>query len=208
MSRAGSDGENITHIELQSGEKLTADLYIDASGFRNELLGKTLNEPFISFADTLFCDRAIVASRERNPSEAIEPYTTAETYDNGWCWRIDHEHHINRGYVHSSQYMSEADAEAEFRRKNPNFGPHRVVRFRSGRYRRAWVGNVVAVGNAGGFVEPLEATALMLLSVQSRALVQMLMDCFLMPTSQMRDLHNNFIGGHWDDTRNFLAIHY
>ena len=104
--------------------------------------------------------------------------------------------------------MSEPEAEAEFRRKNPSFGPHRVVRFRSGRYRRAWVGNVVAVGNAGGFVEPLEATALMLLSVQSRALVQMLMDCFLMPTPHMRDLHNTFIGSHWDDTRNFLAIHY
>lgn len=208
MRQAGRDGENVTYIELESGERHTADLYIDASGFRNELVGKTLAEPFVSFGDTLYCDRAIVASRERNPGEAIEPYTTAETYDNGWCWRIDHEHHINRGYVHCSQYMSEDQAEAEFRRKNPNFGPSRVVRFRSGRYQRSWVGNVVAVGNAGGFVEPLEATALMLLCAQCRNLVQMLMDCFLIPAPSTRQLHNEFIGAHWDDTRNFLGIHY
>jgi len=208
LKEAASDGENITHLDLESGKRLTADLYIDATGFRAELIGKVLKEPWISFSDTLYCDRAVVASRPYEPGEDIEPYTTAETYDHGWCWRIDHEHHSNRGYVYCSGFVSDADAEAEYRRKNPKMGPSFLVRFRSGRHRRSWVGNVVAVGNAGGFVEPLEATALMLLSIQCRALVQMLMDSFLQPTPQMRMLLNEFIGGHWDDTRNFLSIHY
>jgi tryptophan 7-halogenase len=208
MSAAGHSGGNITHIDLKSGKRLAADLYVDASGFRAELIGKILGEPFVDFSDTLLCDRAVVASRPYDADEAIEPYTTAETYDHGWCWRIDHEHHSNRGYVYCSGFVSDQDAEAEYQRKNPKMGPSFLVRFRSGRHRRSWVGNVVAVGNAGGFVEPLEATALMLLSIQCRALVQMLMDSFLDPTPEMRQLHNDFINGHWDDTRNFLSIHY
>jgi len=92
-----------------SGQRWTADLYVDASGFRSELLGRTIDEPFLSYADTLFCDRAVIAGWPRT-SEPILPYTTAETMNAGWCWQIEHEHFINRGYVYSSSFISDEDA--------------------------------------------------------------------------------------------------
>ena len=79
--------------------------------------------------------------------------------DAGWAWQIEHEHHINRGYVCCSQAISDDDAAAdEFLRKNPK-APQapRIVKFRSGCHQRPWVENVGAIGNACGFVEPLEA---------------------------------------------------
>src|SRR5205814_5969658 len=146
-----------TGRRLESGAVLDADLFVDASGFRAQLLGKTLKEPFYSYKDSLFCDKAVVGGWKRE-AEPIKPYTTAETMDAGWCWQIEHEHHINRGYVYSSSFISDEAALAEFLRKNPKVAIQpRVVRFRTGRYQRTWIGNVVAVGNATGFVEPLEA---------------------------------------------------
>ncbi len=149
-------------LRLESGRRETADLYLDASGFASVLLGKALGEPFVSYDKTLFCDRAVVGGWDRKDPEdmVIKPYTTCETMNCGWCWQIEHENRINRGYVYSSGFISDEEAEKEFRMKNPKVGPTRIVRFVSGRYRNVWVKNVVAVGNAGGFVEPLEATAL------------------------------------------------
>src|SRR3984957_417036 len=95
----------VTAVVLEDGQRLEADFYIDASGFRSELLGRTLEEPYISFSSSLFNDRAVVGGWERT-DEPILPYTTAETMDSGWCWRIDHEKLINRGYVYCSTAIS------------------------------------------------------------------------------------------------------
>ena len=165
--RQGEHG--IRELQLASGQTIDADLFVDCSGFVSALLGKTLKEPFQSFASSLYCDQAVVGSWDRT-DEPIKPYTTAETMDAGWCWQIDHEHHINRGYVHSSAYMSAADAEAELRAKNPRIGPTRLVKYVSGRYERSWVKNVCAIGNSSGFVEPLESTGLSAICLQFQAL--------------------------------------
>ena len=188
---------------------MAADFFVDASGFGSELLGKTLEEAFRSFDKTLFCDRAVVGGWERGPDEPILPFTTAEQMDAGWCWQIEHENHINRGYVYSSQAISDDDAAAEFRRKNPKTPESpRVVKFRSGCYERLWVDNVVAIGNAGGFVEPLEATALMIVCSHSQTFVDFLLHCELDPTPSMRDLYNHLISDTWNDIRDFLGLHY
>ena len=149
----------IAGLLLASGQTVAADLYVDSSGFRSVLLGKALGEPFRSFKASLFCERAVVGGWQRS-EEPIKPYTTAETMNAGWCWQIEHEHRINRGYVYSPDFISDDEAEQEFRAKNPKVGSTRIVKFVSGRYERAWVKNVVAIGNAGGFVEPLESTSL------------------------------------------------
>jgi tryptophan halogenase len=83
-----------------------------------------------------------------------------------------------------------------------------VVKFRSGRYRRAWVDNVCAIGNSCGFVEPLEATSLMVICSQCKALVQCLQDTALSPTPTVRKLYNHLLGEIWDEIRDFLALHY
>ena len=208
MTSAERGPNGIAAIHLEDGQRLAADFFIDASGFRSELLGKALEEPFISFDRSLFCDRAVVGGWDRT-TEPILPYTTAETMDSGWSWQIEHEHHINRGYVFSSQAISDDEAAAEFRRKNPKVPKDlRVVKFRSGFHRRAWVENVLAVGNASGFVEPLEATALMVVCQQASSFVQHMEHCALNPMPTTRDLYNNMLEGAWNEIRDFLSLHY
>ena len=177
---------NVTAVILEDGRKLEADLFVDASGFRSELLGRALAEPFEPYDKALFCDRAVVGGWERT-DEPILPYTTAETMDAGWSWQIEHEHHVNRGYVYSSAFLSDDEAHAEFRRRNPKVPENaRVVKFRSGHYRRNWVHNVVAIGNAAGFVEPLEATALMVVCAECQTLTALLHHSGLDPSPSLR----------------------
>src|SRR6478672_10442271 len=189
MKAAERGPQGIAAIVLEDGQRLTADLYIDASGFRSQLLGQTLEEPFISYSASLFNDRAIVGSWERGPDEPILPYTTAETMDAGWCWGIEHEHEINRGYVYSSNAISDDHARAEFQRKNPKVKIRdRIVKFRTGRYQRAWVDNVMAIGNSCGFVEPLESSALMVVCWQCQTFVELL--SYVGDTPSIRTLFN------------------
>jgi tryptophan 7-halogenase len=207
LDRVETGPEGVAALHLDSGERVTADLFVDASGFRSELLGTALEEPFVSYQDALFCDRALAGGWERG-ADPIQPYTTAETMQAGWSWRIDHPHRINRGYIYSSAFISDEEAEAEFRRKNPLASSVRRVDFRSGRYRRAWVKNVCAIGNAAGFVEPLEATALNIISVESRMLAAVLTETHRRPGPAMVASFNRMLNHQWDEIRDFLAIHY
>ncbi len=198
----------VASVGLEDGRRFAADFFVDASGFRSELIGRALGEPFESFDRSLFCDRAVVGGWERG-DEPILPYTTAETMDAGWAWQIEHEHHVNRGYVYSSQAISDEAAAEEFLRCNPK-APRspRIVKFRSGHHRRQWVENVVAIGNAAGFVEPLEATALMIVCSHTETIIQLLNQSRLQPTPTIRALFNDITSDNWKDIRDFLAIHY
>ncbi len=198
----------IAALVSETGERFTADLYVDASGFRSELLGRALGSEFIDYTDTLFCDRAVIGGWVRG-DDIIQPYTTAETMDAGWCWRIDHEHFINRGYVYSSRFLSDDEAKQEFLKKNPKITAEpRVVKFRSGRYRANWVKNVVGVGNSVGFVEPLEATALHIISSQCVTLAETLSDSLCEPPPSLITHYNSYGANAWDSIRDFLSIHY
>jgi tryptophan 7-halogenase len=198
--------EGISAVILADGRRMTADFFIDASGFRSQLLGAALEEPFISFSDSLFNDRAIVGSWQRT-DEPILPYTTAETMDAGWCWRIEHETEINRGYVYSSSAISDDTAREEFQRKNPKTAIRdRIVKFRSGRYQRAWVGNVLGIGNACGFVEPLESSALMVSCWQCQIFAELIK--FVGTTRSAQSLFNAVWAETWDELRNFLTLHF
>jgi tryptophan halogenase len=201
-----ADGE-VRALHLKDGRRLAADFFVDASGFRAELIGKAMGTPFISYADALFCDKALVGGWERG-DEPILPYTIAETMDAGWAWQIEHPTRINRGYVYSSKFITDAEAEAEFRRKNPKVGPTRIVPFVSGRYARQWVGNVFAIGNAAGFVEPLEATSLLCIANECRMLTVAFRESGLRNTPIMREHTDRLCGRLWDEIRDFLAVHY
>jgi tryptophan 7-halogenase len=201
------DDAGVAGLVLKSGRTATADLYVDCSGFGSVLLSKTLREPYVSFTPTLFCDRAIWGGWERT-DEPIRPYTTAEAMDAGWCWRIDHEHVINRGYVYSSAFLDDDEAEREFRAKNPKVQTTKPVKFVTGRYERAWVQNVVGIGNAAGFVEPLESTSLGVICDQSDSLVNSLVECDCRPTPTVVRQYNKRFALKWDNIRDFLGIHY
>jgi tryptophan halogenase len=198
----------IESLLCQSGRREAADFFLDCSGFYSLLLGKTFAEPFVGFGGSLFCDRAVVGGWARGPDEVIKPYTTAQTMESGWCWQIEHDHRVNRGYVYSSAFVSDQDAADEFRRQNPKVDGARVVRFVSGYYRRGWVKNVVAIGNACGFVEPLESTSLSLICEQAHSVVESLADSELQPGEQIAAAYNKRNCLNWEDIRSFLAVHY
>jgi tryptophan halogenase len=207
VAEVRQDEHGVAGLLLTSGAVLTADLYVDCSGFRSVLLGQALGEPYINFKSTLFCDRALAGGWDRTV-EPIKPYTTSETMDSGWCWQIEHPQRIIRGYVYSSAFISEEDAEREFRAKNPKITTARLLKFPSGRYRNSWVKNVVAIGNASGFVEPLEATSLHVICDEARFLTQILQDCDRQPTPTLTESYNNLVANEWDEIRQFLALHY
>ena len=202
------DDNGVSSLLMKSGRTETADLYVDCSGFASVLLGKALNEPFVSYGKTLYCDRSVVGGWERGPDEPIQPYTTVQGMEAGWCWRIDHENRINRGYVYSSAFLSDEQAEREFREKNPKVKMTRIVPFRTGRHRNNWVKNVVGIGNAGGFVEPLEATSLAEICQEAHGLAQALIETDRQPRPLTVDRYNCRIARRWDDIRDFLGVHY
>jgi tryptophan 7-halogenase len=202
------DDGGISVLNCKATGAQRADLFIDCSGFYSVLLSKALAEPFVSFKGSLLCDRAVVGGWARPPGDTILPYTTAETMDAGWCWKIEHEDRVNRGYVYGSAFISDSDAEAEFRRKNPRIDTTRVVKFVSGRYERGWVKNVVAIGNSNGFVEPLESTSLAAICEECHALAVSLADSGRDPGPAMAAAYNRRNRQTWDDIRRFLAIHY
>jgi tryptophan 7-halogenase len=201
------DDAGITGLVLKSGRTDTADLYIDCSGFASLLLSRTLREPYVSFRPSLFCDRAIWGGWERI-DEPIKPYTTAEAMNAGWCWRIDHEFLINRGHVYCSAFLSDEEAEREFRDKNPKVETTRPVKFVTGRYERSWVKNVVGIGNSSGFVEPLESTSLGVICDESDSLVNSLIESDRHPNPTIIRQYNKRFALKWDNIRDFLAVHY
>ena len=166
---------SIEKIITDGDRHIRADLFIDCSGFKSILLDQTLNVPFISFHDTLLNDRAVATvipyiDRERE----MENYTSCTAIECGWVWNIPLWHRIGTGYVYSSKYATEEEAEAQFRKhlkSNRMLFPDaeradscelRHIKIRHGVHERAWVKNVVGVGLANGFIEPLESTGLML----------------------------------------------
>ncbi|MFT5522091.1 MAG: tryptophan halogenase [Pirellulaceae bacterium] len=198
---------DVTGLRLKDGRELAGDLFIDCTGFRSLLLDKTLGEKYVDYKDALFCDAAVIGSWQRD--DEVLPYTTVETMDHGWCWRIDFLDVVTRGYVFSTAFCSADEAMREMKRKNPQLGDDlQVLKFPSGRYENFWVGNVAAIGNAAGFVEPLEATALHLIIEQMRFLTEALCDSDCRPGKAMQQIENERFRNMWDDVRDFLAVHY
>lgn len=201
---AGEDGaEEVAALVAADGRRFSFDLYLDATGFRSLLLEETLGSPWIGF-DNLWTDRAVVAPVPHGGR--VRPYTTAETMSCGWCWSTPQGDADHRGYVFSSAFQTPAEAEEEMRGKNPGMGAARLVRFRAGRHAHFFRGNVVALGNAYGFVEPLESTALHMLIRQIGLLVR----AFPLRRGEraLPLLWNRQVGSWWDYLAWFLALHY
>jgi len=203
-ARLCEDGESITALVTSGAEEFSYDLYVDCSGFRSFLLEQKLRSRFISFHDSLFTDRAIPADVPHHG--ILKPYTTAETMNCGWCWNIPQVESDHCGYVYSSAFCSDDEARAEMQRVYPEMRDPRLVKFRSGRHEHCWKGNVVAIGNAYGFVEPLESTGIQMILYETVGLVKYL------PAhksdTDSRQLLNQSIASKWDHLRWFLSIHY
>jgi hypothetical protein len=202
---------SIAAIRTKEHGLIEADLFVDCTGFRGLLINKTLGEPFISFNDTLLNDRAIAIQVPRDiEKDGIKPYTTAHAHNAGWSWNIPLYGRDGTGYVYSSKFIDENEAEREFREF---LGPAAKdcsanhVKMRIGRCRNSWVKNCVAIGLASGFVEPLESTGIFFIQhgieelvenfPRDKALDENLIASFNAATAECID-----------GVREFLNIHY
>jgi len=211
--RSGADGEaEVAALVADDGRRLDFDLYVDCSGFRSLLLGEALGSAFESYEGSLFTDRALLGSAPHGG--ALASRTEAQTFSAGWCWSIPQEEADHVGYVFSSRFLDAEGAAIELRRLRPGVAEDglREVGFTAGRREHFWRGNVVALGNAYGFVEPLESTALHLLLRQIGLLVRALPgDGGGGPpgwAGALRPLLNRRVAAFWDYVRWFLALHF
>ena len=156
------DADGITALVDEAGNKYTADLFIDCSGFGSILLEKTLGVKFISVNDILPCDKAVVMPTQyTNPQEECFPYTRSTAMTSGWRFTIPVFTRIGNGYVYSSKYISPEDAEKELRESLNEYNtPAKHLNMKCGIHEVVTTKNVIAVGLSAGFVEPLEATGI------------------------------------------------
>lgn len=151
----------IDALVFGDGGGLSADLFIDCSGFRGVLIEQILGTGYVSWADLLPCDRAVAA-----PTAVLKerpPYTRSVARAAGWQWRIPLQHRMGNGYVYSSAHVSDTAATDDLLGQvGKPLGDARVLRFTTGHRRRLWSHNCVALGLASGFLEPLESTSIQL----------------------------------------------
>lgn len=198
-----ADGQ-VSSLETKDNEKFSYDLYIDCSGFRSKILGQSLKTEFVPFTSTLFTDRALTFDLPLNG--AIDCYTSVITMNNGWCWKIPMRTEDHYGYVFSSQFCDEETALKEAREKFGHFENYKMVEFKSGRYKTAWNKNVFSLGNASGFIEPLESTAIQT-AIHSITLLCRLMPSSMQDTTSIAAI-NHEVAATWDTFRWFLGTHY
>jgi hypothetical protein len=205
-----AENGNISHLQTYENGELFGDLFIDCSGFRGLLINQALQEPFISYSDSLFCDRAIAMQIPTNDAkDGINPYTTATAMQAGWTWKIPLFGRTGNGYVYSSAFLSTEAAEQEFRQHLGEVAtnlPAKHIKIRVGKTRNSWVKNCVSIGLSGGFIEPLESTGIYLIEVGIKHLLQHLPDKRCQPL--LRERYNRLMTKYYEDIRDFIVLHY
>ncbi len=201
----GTDGF-IDALQLESGERIEGDLFIDCSGFRGLLIEQALGCELEDWRQWLPCDSALaVQSVTQGP---LRPFTQANARPAGWQWRIPLQHRTGNGHVYCSEYMSDDEA-ASLLLANLDgqaLGEPRLIRFRSGVRRQPWVRNCVAIGLAAGFLEPLESTAIHLVQSGISRLLALFPDRGFDPA--VIEEYNRKVREEYTQVRDFLVLHY
>lgn len=181
-------------------------MFIDCSGFRGLLIEDTLKVGYENWQHWLPCDRAIAVPCEKQAE--ITPYTRSTAKTAGWQWRIPLQHRTGNGYVHCSEFISEDEATETLMGSldGAPLADPRTLRFVTGRRRKFWDRNCVAIGLSAGFMEPLESTSLHLIQYGILRLIA------LLPDSEMSLLlaqeYNRQTSAEYERIRDFLILHY
>ncbi len=205
VERDAATGD-VAALVLDGERRIEGGFFIDCTGFRSLLLGETLGVDFDDWSHWLPCDRAVAVPCEAKGN--FTPYTRSTARKAGWQWRIPLQHRIGNGHVFCSDFMDEGEA-TEILLANLDGAPTaepRVLRFTTGMRRRQWSHNCVALGLAGGFMEPLESTSIHLIQSSIARLLQMLPGDAAAPA--MRDEFNRQAAFEWSRIRDFLILHY
>ncbi len=205
----GEDGA-IAFVHSPEHGRLTADMYVDCTGQRAELIGKALKVPFKPVNDVLFTDRAVACQVPYDSEDqAIESYTVSTAHDAGWTWDIGLNARRGIGYVYSGSHTSDDQAEATLR----NYvGPKakdvssRVIKFDAGYRETQWVRNCVAIGLSAGFFEPLESTGIVLIEIAAGMLAEFF--AFDGPIDSGAERFNRLMKMRCENITNFIKLHY
>ena len=200
-----TDG-HVEAVELDSGQRIEGDLFIDCSGFRGLLIEQALKTGYEDWTHWLPCDRAVAVPCESVP--AITPYTRSTAHRCGWQWRIPLQHRTGNGHVYCSQYISDDEAAAVLlgNLDGVPLAEPRVIPFTTGKRNKTWNKNVVAVGLAGGFLEPLESTSIHLIQTAIGKLVTFFPDQgFSQPDVDEFNAQMDF---EFTRIRDFIILHY
>ncbi|MCP2165281.1 tryptophan halogenase family protein [Goodfellowiella coeruleoviolacea] len=200
----------ITGLRTRASGTLTADLFVDCSGFRGLLINEALGEPFLDMSDHLLCDSAVAtAVPSDSATQGVEPFTSSIAMPSGWTWRIPMLDRFGTGYVYASRFADRDQATRDFCALW-NLDPERAtlnhIRFRVGRNRRAWVRNCVAIGLSSCFLEPLESTGIYFITTAISRLVAHFPDRRFDETGI--DQFNREIEFMFDNSRDFIQAHF
>ncbi len=201
-----SDTGHIEHVELESGDQIEGDLFIDCSGFRGILIEGALEAGYEDWTDVLPMDRAVAV--QSSTVEPPKPYTIATARAAGWTWRIPLQHRVGNGHVYSSQFMDQETA-TQILLSNIDGEPladPKQLRFTTGRRKTFWKGNCIALGLSAGFLEPLESTSIHLIQDAITRLVAFMPDRSFSPRNAKE--YNRIMGLSYERIRDFILLHY
>jgi len=205
VTRDGESGD-VTALKLDGEREVAGDLFIDCTGFRALLLGETLGAGFEAWSDLLPCDRAMAVPSER--ARDFTPYTRATAHGAGWQWRIPLQHRTGNGIVYASAHLSDDEAAARLLAglDEKPLGDPRPLRFTAGKRQSFWKHNVVALGLASGFLEPLESTSIHMIQSGIERILKLLPGRTV--SQVQRDEYDRQAHLEYDRIRDFLVLHY
>lgn len=204
------DGESgfVTTLRLDDGSEISGDLFIDCSGFRGLLIEQALKTGYEDWSHWLPCNRAVALPCNRDDGSEPHPFTKATAHSAGWQWQVPLQHRNGNGHVYCSEFISDDEAHATLVANmagkptaDPNF-----LRFVSGRRKKFWNRNVVALGLAAGFMEPLESTSIHLVQSGIAKLISIL--SFDGVSQIQEDAFNRLTATEYARIRDFIILHY
>jgi len=208
ITRVEQNGEDgfVTAVLLEGDRRAEGELFVDCSGFRGLLIEETLQAGYEDWAHWLPCDSAVAVPSAGGG--AITPYTRSTARKAGWQWRIPLQHRIGNGYVYARSEISDDEAAATLLASldGPALAEPRLLRFAAGQRKRVWDKNVVALGLASGFLEPLESTSIHLVQAGISKLLALFPDQGFSPVE--RDEYNRLTKIQVEAIRDFIILHY
>jgi tryptophan 6-halogenase len=198
---------DVKSVTTKEAGEVEADFFVDCTGFAGLIIQKALATPFVSFSDNLFNDSAVAMPTPMG--ERMASHTVSDAMRHGWCWEIPLTNRYGNGYVYSSAFCSADEAERELRERlgmldSPEEARH--LKMRIGRVTKHWNRNCLAVGLSQGFIEPLEATALLFIQRTVQQFVEALEGGDM--GDAVRDRFNDKVNQHFEGTRDYIVTHY